>query len=116
MQASLVKRRLPAYAENRSVEAYANEFLAGMENLWDNIVSGGVIATDTLKVGDKELYYTVRSPLTVKDENGVVDISFGGPTPLNIGIRTTPPQSSPLPAVKWPGATARADKTRTSGT
>ena len=63
------------------------EFLDKVSEMGKNLISGGVVATDTLEVGALKIHYTVNSPVTVKDEGkGVSTVEFSGALPLKVGL------------------------------
>ena len=108
MRVRLVKRRHGSYS-NKKNEVIAYE----AESLVNSALSGGIVASDTVSVGNHEVYYVVRSPIRINSKNGVTDVSLAGSFPLTIGYRHTTPAST-LPSYTSRGIqSARADKTRT---
>ena len=63
------------------------DFLDKLSEMGKNLISGGVVSSDTVTVGNLKVHYTLNSPVTVKDNgNGVSTAEISGAFPVKVGI------------------------------
>lgn len=116
----LKKRLSSSYMKKMEVQAYEDEsFWDELTALGDSLKSGGMIATDTLRVGPVEIHVTASSPIRVESDSTGVSASLTGSLSLEVGARINYPILTPAPQHSIPPPehadgtySARQDETR----
>jgi len=76
-----------------TVYAYEGGVWDYFTDLADSLRSGGVVATDTARVGPVTGHYTVRSPVSVTQDSTGTTVSLEGPFPVEVGVSVAPVHS-----------------------
>ena len=63
------------------------DFLDKLSEMGKNLISGGVVSSDTVSVGNLQIHYTVNLPFTIKDNgNGTSTVEVSGGVPVKVGL------------------------------
>jgi len=92
----LCKMRRPGrYADGQAaVYAYEKGVWNYFTDLADSLMSGGVVATDTTRVGPVAVHCTVWSPVSVSHDSTGTTVSLKDPLPVEVGVSVEPVHSS----------------------
>ena len=101
----LCKKRPCAHAGmSAQALAYSDESTSGfideIRALGDSLISGGVLATDTLSLGPVQAHYAVRSPVIAQSDSSGTRVTFGGACPVEVGVSVRHAPASTPPAAR----------------